>query len=119
VIGNPGSETEQRKHDLSTALIGLCDKAYRLAITFRASKTKYEFEVHPEGTRLDAYSDAKMYEIRNGGGEISESIDPKRLQISRTLFGALVKTRYSETGEVSRVPLTPAQLIVEDAQRMG
>ncbi|CZR66369.1 uncharacterized protein PAC_16270 [Phialocephala subalpina] len=85
---------------LSNALRELCTASLKLALRFRSSKTKYEFKVYPNNTGLPACEEG-VVKMLNSEGPISKPMDPNKLRIFCTLFGALVKTRPSVSGQAS------------------
>jgi hypothetical protein len=101
------------------ALIDLCTSALKLALRFRSSKTKYEFKAYQDGTSLTA-CDEELVKKLDSEGLISKPMDPKKLHIFCTLFGALVKTRPSVSGEASEpVVLEMGHVIVYEPQQRG
>jgi|HubBroStandDraft_4_1064222.scaffolds.fasta_scaffold926185_1 hypothetical protein len=103
------------RHDLLTALYNLCSAALDLSLKFRASKTKYEFKIFNEATRLSACD--KYISPQDAQGHISSPLDYDKAFIFCTLFGALVKTRPIMCGgNGESVILDRAHVIITESQ---
>jgi hypothetical protein len=111
-----GNQDQRERVGLSNALHDLCSAALKLALRFRSSKTKYEFKTYQDNTSLAA-CDEELVKKLNSEGPISKPMDPEKLQIFCTLFGALVKTRPSVSGEPSDpIVLEVGHVIVHEPQ---
>jgi hypothetical protein len=95
------------------------NKSLKLALRFRSSKTKYEFKSYPDNTSLPACDEGTV-KMLNSEGPISKPMDPNKLRIFCTLFGALVKTRPPVTGQASDpVVLEAGHVIVYEPPPRG
>ena len=104
---------------LFQALSDLCTSALKLALRFRSSRTKYEFKSYPDDTSLAA-CDEELVKKLDSEGHISKPMDPNKLYIFCTLFGALVKTRPTVSGDPGQpVVLEIGQVIVYEQQQRG
>jgi hypothetical protein len=114
-----GNPDKRQVASLSNALQDLCSASLKLALRFRSSKTKYEFRAYPDNTSLAA-CDEEMVKKLNSEGPISKPMDSNKLRIFCTLFGALVKTRPSFSGQPSDpVVLEAGHVIVYEPQQRG
>jgi hypothetical protein len=111
-----GNRGKKEGVDFFRALYDLCSAALKLALRFRSSKTKYEFKTYEDNTSLAA-CDAELIKKLASEGPISKPMDPNKLQIFCTLFGALVKTRPSLSGEPSNpVVLEAGHVIIHEPE---
>lgn len=114
-----GNPDKRQVAGLSNALQDLCNASLKLALRFRSSKTKYEFKVYPDNTSLAACNEELIKKL-DSEGPISKPMDPNKLRIFCTLFGALVKTRPSVSGQPGdAVVLEPGHVIVHEPQMRG
>jgi hypothetical protein len=114
---NYGNRLKEEDENLRGDLYDICSAALKLALRFRSSKTKYEFKTYEDDTSLAA-CDPKLIRQLGTEGPISRPMDPNKVQIFCTLFGALVKTRPSGPGEPSNpvVVLEPGHVIIHEPQ---
>lgn len=114
-----GNPDKKQVASLSKTLRELCTAALKLALRFRSSKTKYEFKAYEADTSLTA-CDEGIVKMLNSEGPISKPMDPNKLRIFCTLFGALVKTRPPVSGQASEpVVLEAGHVIVYEPQSRG
>lgn len=114
--GNPDPKEVER---LSNALFELCSAALKLALRFRSSKTKYEFKAYPNDT-CQAACDPDLIRPMDTEGPVSKPADPNKRLIFCTLFGALVKTRPSVSGEPGeRAVLEKGHVILYEPRLWG
>lgn len=111
-----GNADKKEWANLENALYELCSAALKLTLRFRSSKTKYEFKVYPDNTSLAA-CDEDLIRKLDADGPISRPLDPSKLQIFCTLFGALVKTRPPVSGEPGETAiLEKGHIIIHEPQ---
>ncbi len=120
----PGTEKlfnpdKKQLASLENALSELCSASLKLALRFRSSKTKYEFKSYADDTSLAACDEDLIRKI-DADGPVSRPLDPNKLQIFCTLFGALVKTRPPVSGEPGETAvLERGHIIVHEPQLRG
>jgi hypothetical protein len=121
-LSGPKKNTQSAVNDMKDALHNLCEKSLKLALKFRATGTRYYFQVPSECTYLSMYP-SENYQIMGSEGEMSKEAeaDPQRQRVYCTLFGALIKTRdATATEEEKSVTLFQAQVITyEDSRDRG
>jgi len=111
-----GNPDPREVANLEKSLFELCSVALKLALRFRSCKTKYEFLTYPDNTCLASCDDDLMRKL-DTEGPVSKPLDPNRLFIFCTLFGALVKTKPPEPGEAGeKTVLEKGHIIIYEAQ---
>ena len=103
--------TSARKVDqpVIEAVDDICDKALRLLMLFRASKTEYTWKDIPAGTFVDKNDDEEIELAGSEPGGEGHGTD----RIIFNVFGALIKTRkFVSANEVSRSVLEKAHVVV-------
>lgn len=113
-VDKHGNPDKKQVTLLENDIFELCRASLELALRFRSSKTKYEFKTFPDNTRQTAFDvDPDLVKPLDTEGPISKPVDQNRRFIFCTLWGALVKTRPSVSGETGeRAILEKAQVIL-------
>lgn len=118
-LSGPNKDTPVGINDIKVALRDLCEKSIKLALKFRATETRYAFQVPSQSAFLGQYP-TENYRIMGTEGDLSPDVeeDPKRQRVYCVLFGTLMKTRpATATDEEKTVVLFPAHVITYEDER--
>ncbi|KAI9864679.1 MAG: hypothetical protein M1813_003169 [Trichoglossum hirsutum] len=105
----PNMSARKADQPVIEAVDDICDKALRLLMLFRASKTEYTWKDIPAGTFVDKNDDEEIELAGSESGGKRHATD----YIIFNVFGALIKTRkFVSANEVSRSVLEKAHVVV-------
>lgn len=110
----PKGHSDAGINEIRKSLFELCQKSFKLKLSFRGTRTKYVFELLSPDTAYNNY-DSEVFEEQGAEGTVSNPLDPEKTKVFCTLFGALVKTRDTASAENSRrVVLCPGHIIIRE-----